>query len=69
MEETYIKILKGEINIKYLSPIDLVNLEKYLESSSIKLNDILNILKKTNSDISRIKTKLDEQMLLCELKD
>ena len=51
MEEIYNKIIKGEINIKYLSPVDLVNLKIYLEQMDISLKDMLKLAKDNNINL------------------
>ena len=46
MEELYQKILKNEIDIKYLSPSDLVNLMDYLHEKNVELEELLKEIKK-----------------------
>lgn len=66
MEEIYNKIIKGEINIKYLSPIDLVNLEIYLEQIHMNLKDILKLTKSNNINLESRKLQLQKELLFEE---
>jgi len=66
MEEIYNKIIKGEINIKYLSPVDLVNLEIYLEQMDISLKDMLKLAKDNNINLENKKSQLQSELLLEE---
>ncbi len=66
MEEIYNKIIKGEINIKYLSPVDLVNLEIYLEQIDISLKDMLKFAKDNNINLENKKSQLQSELLLEE---
>ena len=63
MEEIYNKIIKGEINIKYLSPVDLVNLEIYLEQMDISLKDMLKLAKDNNINLENKKSQLQSELL------
>jgi len=60
MEEKYNKILSGEINIKYLSPNDLIELEQYLDKKRIALKILLDNLKTSNDNLLNEKNKLEE---------
>jgi len=62
MEEIYKKINNGEINVNYLSPIDLVNLEMYLENINLSLNDLLKGAKETNIELSQKKINLEQEI-------
>lgn len=62
MEEIYKKINNGEINVNYLSPIDLVNLEMYLENINLSLNDLLKGAKETNIELSQKKFNLAQEI-------
>ncbi len=66
MEEIYNKIIKGEINIKYLSPVDLVNLKIYLEQMDISLKDMLKLAKDNNINLEIKKSQLQSELLLEE---
>ena len=66
MEEIYNKIIKGEINIKYLSPVDLVNLEIYLEQMDISLKDMLKLAKDNNINLENKKSQLQSELLIEE---
>lgn len=66
MEETYKKIINGEINIKYLSPIDLINLEIYLEQINVNLKDFLNKAKEKNIELENKKTQLQNEIMFEE---
>lgn len=66
MEEIYNKIIKGEINIKYLSPVDLVNLKIYLEQIDISLKDMLKLAKDNNINLEIKKSQLQSELLLEE---
>lgn len=66
MEEIYNKIIKGEINIKYLSPVDLVNLKIYLEQMDISLKDMLKLAKDNNINLEIKKLQLQSELLLEE---
>lgn len=66
MEEIYNKIIKGEINIKYLSPVDLVNLKIYLEQMDISLKDMLKLAKDNNINLENKKSQLQSELLLEE---
>lgn len=62
MEEIYKKILNGEININYLSPIDLINLEIYLESIHINLNELIKNEKNKNEQLENIKQEIQSSI-------
>lgn len=66
MEEAYKKILNGEINIKYLSPIDLVNLAVYLEQVNVSLKDLLKASKENNINLENKRSQLQSEILLDE---
>lgn len=66
MEELYKKIKNGEININYLSPNDLINLEIYLESISLNLNNLLKDLKITNNELFERKNNIKQEVVLYE---
>lgn len=66
MEEIYKKIINGEINIKYLSPIDLINLEIYLEQINVNLKDFLNKAKEKNIELENKKTQLQNEIMFEE---
>lgn len=66
MEEIYNKIINGEVNVKYLSPVDLVKLEIYLEQMDIKLKDVLKSVKDNNANLENRKAQLQEELLLEE---
>lgn len=66
MEEIYNKIINGEVNAKYLSPVDLVKLEIYLEQMDIKLKDVLKSVKDNNANLENRKAQLQEELLLEE---
>lgn len=66
MEEIYNKIINGEVNAKYLSPVDLVKLEIYLEQMGIKLKDVLKSVKNNNANLENRKAQLQEELLLEE---
>lgn len=66
MEEIYNKIINGEVNAKYLSPVDLVKLEIYLEQMDIKLKDVLKSEKNNNTNLENRKVQLQEELLLEE---
>ena len=66
MEETYKKIINGEINVKYLSPIDLINLEIYLEQINVNLKDFLNKAKEKNIELENKKTQLQNEIMFEE---
>lgn len=66
MEEIYKKILNEEINLKYLSPVDLVNLEIYLEKIHFNLNDLLKMIKEKNATLENKKMELQSEILLEE---
>lgn len=66
MEEIYNKIIKGEINIKYLSPVDLVDLEIYLEKMDISLKDMLKLAKDNNINLENKKSHLQSELLFEE---
>lgn len=66
MEELYKKIKNGEININYLSPNDLINLEIYLESISLNLNNLLEDLKITNNELFERKNNIKQEVVLYE---
>ena len=55
MEKTYKKIVNGEIDIKYLSPLDLLNLTNYLETISNDLQGDLEKLRKVTSRLENNK--------------
>lgn len=63
MEEIYNKIINGEVNAKYLSPVDLVKLEIYLERMDIKLKDVLKSVKNSNNNLENRKAQLQEELL------
>lgn len=56
MERIYKKIVNGEIDIKYLSPLDLLNLTNYLETISNDLQGDLEKLRKVTSRLENNKT-------------
>ena len=60
MEEKYDKILSGEINIKYLSPNDLLELEQYLDKKRISLKNLLDNVKTSNDNLLNEMNKLEE---------
>lgn len=62
MEEIYKKILNGEININYLSPIDLINLKIYLESIHINLNELIVNEKSKNEQLENIKQEIQSSI-------
>lgn len=62
MEEIYKKILNGEININYLSPIDLINLKIYLESIHINLNELIVNEKNKNEQLENIKQEIQSSI-------
>lgn len=62
MEEIYKKILNGEININYLSPIDLINLKIYLESIHINLNKLIVNEKNKNEQLENIKQEIQSSI-------
>ncbi len=62
MEEIYNGIVNGEINIKYLSPIDLLNLELYLKKKNISLNSLLDKQKDNNNKLNIIKEELKSKV-------
>lgn len=64
MEENYKKIINGEIDIKYLSPIDLINLQIYLEQMDISLNNLIKAVKENNIILYNKKLELQSQILL-----
>lgn len=66
MEEIYNKIVNGEINIKYLSPVDLVNLGIYLKQINISLKDMLKLAKDNNTNLENKKYELQSELLLEE---
>lgn len=66
MEEIYNKIVNGEIDIKYLSPVDLINLEIYLEQINISLKDMLKLAKDDNTNLENKKSQLQGELLLEE---
>ena len=66
MEEIYNKIINGEVNAKYLSPVDLVKLEIYLEQMDIKLKDVLKSVKDNNANLENRKAQLQKELLLEE---
>ncbi len=55
MEKIYKKIVNGEIDIKYLSPLDLLNLTNYLETISNDLQGDLEKLRKVTSRLENNK--------------
>lgn len=69
MEEIYNKINNGEININYLSPIDLVNLEIYLESINLNLNNLLKNVKITNNKLLHKKHDIEQELSLYVLEN
>lgn len=66
MEEIYKKILNEEINLKYLSPVDLVNLEIYLEKIHFNLNDLLKMINENNAILENKKVELQREILFEE---
>ncbi|MBE6161527.1 MAG: hypothetical protein E7158_04870 [Firmicutes bacterium] len=66
MEEIYKKIISGEINIKYLSPTDLIKLEIYLKQMNISLNTLLKIIKEKNNKLDNRKQELEYEIFLEE---
>lgn len=66
MEEIYNKIINGDVNAKYLSPVDLVKLEIYLGQMDIKLKDVLKSVKNSNNNLENRKAQLQEELLLEE---
>lgn len=63
MEEKYKKILNGEVNIKYLSPIDLINLQLYLESIGTNLKEIIKAEKDKNNQLENIAQIMQNEIL------
>jgi len=55
--ENYTKILNGEIDIKYLSPPDLIDLIRYLEKENITLEEVM---KKSKSNNERLKKEKED---------
>ena len=68
MEDIYKKIKSGEIDIKYLSPIDLIDLEIYLYKKGKMLSDLLNKVKKNNYLSTEKITKLKNEIVLNEIE-
>jgi len=66
VEEIYKKIISGEINIKYLSPTDLIKLEIYLKQMNISLNTLLKIIKEKNNKLDNRKQELEYEIFLEE---
>jgi len=64
MEEIYKKIINGKLDIEYLSPIDLINLQIYLEQMNISLNNLIKIAKENNIILDNKKLDLQSQILL-----
>ncbi len=62
IKEIYDKVVNGEIDIKYLSPIDLVNLTIYLEDLNIALLDNLDKLKVRNNELKIQKSTLELEL-------
>lgn len=73
MEDLYNKIINGEVDIKYLSPIDLTNLLDFLEEKQIELNNQLNDVKIFNSYLTNkkeeIKQEISKIIIENEIKD
>lgn len=66
MEEKYEKIINGDLDIKYLSPIDLINLQIYLEQMNISLDNLIKIAIENNIILDNKKKELQNQILLGE---
>lgn len=64
MEEKYKKIINGQLDIKYLSPVDLINLQIYLEQMNISLDNLIKIAKENNIILDNKKVELQSQILL-----
>jgi len=62
MEEMYKKINNGDVDIKYLSPNDLVNLEIYLEKINLNLSDLLIEVRNKNNELSLKKNNLEKEI-------
>ena len=62
IKEIYDKVVNGEIDIKYLSPIDLVNLTIYLEDLNKALLDNLDKLKVRNNELKIQKSTLELEL-------
>lgn len=69
MEEIYKKIINGELNINYLSPMDLMNLEMFLEQIHISLSDLLKYGQIKNAKLEQKKSQLQTEILKCILED
>lgn len=64
MEEKYKKNINGQLDIKYLSPVDLINLQIYLEQMNISLDNLIKIAKENNIILDNKKVELQSQILL-----
>lgn len=69
MEKIYKGIIDGEIDIKYLSPLDLLNLTDYLENISNDLHFDLEKLRDITRSLEDEKSNVNSVLINCIVDD